>query len=364
MAVYKDKHGGWYVSKRYVDIEGKKKRLFKRGFETKREAQIYEQSFMSKEKDDQMMLFDDFVDVYYADIKNRIRLNTFQTKQATIEKNIRPFFKEIRLCDITPKTVMRWQNQMMDKKLKNGKKYSQETLRAMHSQLSAILNHACKYYGLKMNSAAVAGCIRVETKKEKEFWTYEEYSTFIDAIADKTLSYISFEVLFWCGIRLGELRALTKADVDLEKKTMTISKSMQTIKRKNVVTEPKTNNSIRVIDLPDFMVDELKNYMEQLYKSKDDDYLFPVSKSYMHHEMDRGCKATGIKKIRIHDLRHSHITMLIENGFSATDVGKRVGHSAEKITYLYAHSYDERGKQMADKLNDIEGGKDEPKGTR
>ena len=80
--------------------------------------------------------------------------------------------------------------------------------------------------------------------------------------------------------------------------------------------------------------------------------------------MDRGCKKSGVKRIRVHGLRHSHITMLIENGFSAKDVGKRVGHSAEKITYLYAHSYDERGKQMANKLDAIEGGDDESKGSR
>lgn len=364
MSVYKDKKGGWYVSKRYEDLEGKKKRLFKRGFASKREAQEYEMTFMSKEKDDQMMLFDDFVDVYYDDIKTRIRLNTLISKKSMIEKNVRPYFKDLRLCDITPKIVMRWQNQLMNKTYGKNKRYSLETIRSTHSQLSAILNHACKYYGLKMNAANVAGCIKVDDKNEKDFWTFEEYSKFIDAVSDKTLSYISFEVLFWCGLRIGELRGLTKADVNLEAKTMSINKSMQTIKGEDVVTKPKTKNSIRTIDLPDFIVDELRNYMDHLYKVKDDDYLFPVSKSYLHHEMDRGCKLTGIKRIRIHDLRHSHITLLIENGFSATDVGKRVGHSAEKITYLYAHSYDEKGKQMANKLDAIEGGKDESKTTR
>lgn len=365
MAVYKEDSGNWYVSKRYIDLEGKKKRLFKRGFKTKREALVYEQSFMSKEKDDQTMLFDDFVEVYYEELKNRIRLSTFITKQNIIEKNIRPYFKDLQLSDITPKVVMRWQNKLMNKTYsREDKKYSPETLKTIHSQLSAILNHACKYYGLKMNAAAVAGNIKVEQKKEKEFWTFEEYSKFIDAISDKTLSYISYEILFWCGLRLGELRALTKADIDLEAKTINVNKSMQTIKGKNIVTDPKTSNSIRVVDMPDFIVDELRNYMDHLYKVGDDDYLFPVSKSYMHHEMDRGCKKSGVKRIRVHGLRHSHITMLIENGFSAKDVGKRVGHSAEKITYLYAHSYDERGKQMANKLDAIEGGDDESKGSR
>ena len=151
MAVYKEDSGNWYVSKRYIDLEGKKKRLFKRGFKTKREALVYEQSFMSKEKDDQTMLFDDFVEVYYEELKNRIRLSTFITKQNIIEKNIRPYFKDLQLSDITPKIVMRWQNKLMNKTYsKEDKKYSPETLKTIHSQLSAILNHACKYYGLKM----------------------------------------------------------------------------------------------------------------------------------------------------------------------------------------------------------------------
>ena len=83
----------------------------------------------------------------------------------------------------------------------------------MHAQLSAILNHACKYYGLRTNAAARTGCFKVKTKKEQQFWTLDEYRKFVDAVSDKTLSYICFEVLFWCGLRLGELRALTKKDI-------------------------------------------------------------------------------------------------------------------------------------------------------
>ena len=97
--------------------------------------------------------------------------------------------------------------------------------------------------------------------------------------------------------------------------------------------------------------------MDHLYKVNEDDLLFPVSKSYLHHEMLRGCKLSGVKVIRIHDLRHSHITMLIENGYSAKDVGSRAGHSAERITFKYAHAYAEKGKEMANTLSDLERGK-------
>ena len=139
-------------------------------------------------------------------------------------------------------------------------------------------------------------------------------------------------------------------------KTIQIDKSLQIIEGETVITDPKTEMSIRTIDLPDFLCDELKNYMDHLYKVNEDDLLFPVSKSYLHHEMLRGCKLSGVKVIRIHDLRHSHITMLIENGYSAKDVGSRAGHSAERITFKYAHAYAEKGKEMANTLSDLERG--------
>ena len=205
MAVYKDKNKStWYVSKRYTDWDGSKKRLFKRGFQTKREALEYELSFVSKISDNQKMLFKDFIPIYYEDLEKRVRKNTMITKKNIIEIKIRPYFDELRLCDITPKEVMRWQNQMLDGKKKNGKSYAGDTLIKMHAQLSAILNHACKYYGLRTNAAAQTGCFKVKTKKEQQFWTLDEYRKFVDAVSDKTLSYICFEVLFWCGLRLGD----------------------------------------------------------------------------------------------------------------------------------------------------------------
>lgn len=308
MAVYKDKNKStWYVSKRYTDWDGSKKRLFKRGFQTKREALEYELSFVSKISDNQKMLFKDFIPIYYEDLEKRVRKNTMITKKNIIEIKIRPYFDELRLCDITPKEVMRWQNQMLDGKKKNGKSYAGDTLIKMHAQLSAILNHACKYYGLRTNAAAQTGCFKVKTKKEQQFWTLDEYRKFVDAVSDKTLSYICFEVLFWCGLRLGELRALTKKDIDLVNQTIQIDKSLQIIEGETVITDPKTETSIRTIDLPDFLCDELKNYMDHLYKVNEDDLLFPVSKSYLHHEMLRGCKLSGVKVIRIHDLRHPYV---------------------------------------------------------
>ena len=83
------------------------------------------------------------------------------------------------------------------------------------------------------------------------------------------------------------------------------------------------------------------------------DRLFTVTKSYLHHEMDRGAKEAGVKRIRIHDLRHSHISLLIDMGFTALAIADRVGHESIDITYRYAHLFPTRQVEMADKL-DIE----------
>ncbi len=198
---------------------------------------------------------------------------------------------------------------------------------------------------------------------EMKFWTKEEYLTFSRAMMNKEESYHAFEILYWCGIRLGELLALTAEDFDFEKKTLRINKSYQQIKGKDVITTPKTRKSNRVLTLPDFLVDEMQDYISRLpWYLKVDDRIFTITKSGLHHEMDRGCRETGVKRIRVHDLRHSHVSMLIEMGFSAVDIANRVGHESVKVTYLYAHMFPNKDLMIAKKLNISRNGeKDEQK---
>lgn len=175
---------------------------------------------------------------------------------------------------------------------------------------------------------------------EMKFWTKEEYLTFSRAMMNKEESYHAFEILYWCGIRLGELLALIAEDFDFEKKTLRINKSYQRIKGKDVITTPKTRKSNRVLTLPDFLAEEMQDYISRLPYLKVDDRIFTITKSGLHHEIDRGCRETDVKRIRIHDLRHSHVSMLIEMGFSAVDIANRVGHESVKVTYRYAHMFD------------------------
>lgn len=218
-----------------------------------------------------------------------------------------PYFQNKKLCEIKPTDIMFWQNEMMGYRDSAGKPYSKTYLKTIHNQISAIFNHAVKFYDLKSNPAAKVGNMGKEQTKEMKFWTKPEYLKFAEAIMDKPISYYAFEILYWCGLRLGELLALTSADLDFEKQTIRINKSYQRIKQRDVITDPKTPKSIRTVSMPDFLSEELQDYIRSLYKIGKDDRLFPITKSYLHREMKRGCEESGVKRIRIHDLRHPYV---------------------------------------------------------
>ena len=187
------------------------------------------------------------------------------------------------------------------------------------------------------------------------FWTKDEYQMFADAMMDKPLSFYAFELLYWCGIRLGELLALSKSDFNFDKSTVTISKSYQRINREDIITKPKTPKSNRTIKMTDFLCQEIQEYLRTLYRCAPDDRIFPISKSYLHHEMNRGAKQSGVKRIRVHDIRHSHVSHLIELGFSAVAIADRVGHESIDITYRYAHLFPSKQDEMANKLDSERG---------
>ena len=352
MAAFKNKDNGtWYVQFRYTDWKGERQQKLKRGFPTKRDALAWEREFLMQKQADINMTFENFVQLYERDMKPKLKLNTWLTKESIIQKKILPYFKTRKLSEISAKDIMDWQNEMRELSDESGKSYSPTYLKTIHNQLSAIFNHAIRYYGLQINPAAKAGNMGVEERREMLFWTKDEYLKFADAMMDKPLSYYAFEMLYWCGIREGELLALTAADFDFQAETVSINKSYQRLKGQDVITTPKTKKSNRVIKMPEFLCEEMQDYLKMFYNAGTDKRIFPISKHYLKHEMERGCKATGIKKIRIHDLRHSHISLLIDMGFTALAIADRVGHESIDITYRYAHLFPTRQTEMADKLN-------------
>lgn len=354
MPVYRDdKSKTWFVKRRYKDWTGKTKSLTKRGFALRRDAAEWEKGFIFRQDSGLDMSFKDFYQVYKEDINVRLKDSTWETKESIIQEKILPFFGDLRMRDISSVNVIRWQNEIMKAKQINGKPYSQTYLKTIHNQLSAIFNHAMRHYKLVENPARIAGAIGEKNCHEMLIWTKEEYSLFSEAIMDKPRSYYCFEMLYWCGIREGELMALTMADFNFKEQYVSITKTYHKSKGKDIITSPKTKDSIRDVFLPDFLCAEIKEYFSSLYALEPTDRVFPVSKHFLSDEISRGAAACGIKRIRVHDLRHSHVSLLIHMGYGAVAIAKRVGHKSIDITYRYAHLFPSVQTDMANKLNSL-----------
>lgn len=342
------KTGKWLIQYRYTDWQGNRKKSTKRGFNTKREAEEWVRNFLMSQQADFNMYFEDFLKIYYEDMAARIRENTMNTKKYIIDLKILPYFGKKSINSITPADIRKWQNELMSQG------YSQTYLRTINNQLTAIFNYAVKYYDLKSNPCRKAGSMGKNQADEMNFWTKEEFSDFADSIMDKQDSYTAFTTLFWTGMRIGELLALTPADINFEEKTISISKSYQRIKRKDVITPPKTPKSNRIITVPDFLLADIKDYMNSIYGLKDTDRLFPLTKSFIEHEMQRGIKNSGVKRIRVHDIRHSHCALLFEMGIAPLEVADRLGHERVETTLnIYAHIYPNKQKHLSDKLEQV-----------
>ncbi len=308
MPAYKNKDSGsWYVVTQYTDWTGARKQKCKRGFDTKRDALEWEQKFQQQNAGDLDMTFEAFYEIYTNDLKARLKESTWQTKENVILTKIIPYFGKRKINEITTKDVIAWQNELLAYRDDKHNPYSQTYLKTLHNQLSAIFNHAVRFYDLRSNPAAKAGNMGNEERKEMLFWTKEEYQKFAEEMMDKPVSYYAFQMLYWTGIREGELLALTPADFDFERGTVKISKTYQRLKGKDLITSPKTKKSNRTIQMPDFLCTEMQEFFAMQYGLKKKDRIFTVTKSYLHHEMDRGSEAAGVKRIRIHDLRHPYV---------------------------------------------------------
>lgn len=337
--------GKWFIQYRYTDWQGNRKKSTKRGFSTKHEAEEWLRNFLMTKQGDFNMLFNDFLKLYYADMENRLRENTLRSKRYIIDLKVVPYFGKLQMNKIKPADIRNWQNTL----IKQG--YAPTYLKTINNQLNAIFNYAVKYYDMKSNPCLKAGSMGKNNAGEMKFWTKQEFMKFIDCVMDKRQSYVAFMVLYWTGMRIGELLALTPSDIDFEKRTISISKSYQRIDHRDVITPPKTPKSKRVISVPEFLAADLKDYISSIYGIEADDRLFPVTKYFLEHEMQRGIKASGVQKIRIHDLRHSHASLLIELNFSPLAIAERLGHEHVETTLnTYCHLFPNKQKQLADKL--------------
>ena len=351
MPAYKDeKTGKWFAKFYYTNWQGIKKQKWKRGFATKKEALGFERDFLEKQSANPDMTFQNLYEIYMEDMAARLKQSTLLTKKAVLQTHILPFFGNKPINEIKASDVRRWQAKLMS----SPNNYSQTYLKKINTELNCIINYAKRFYDLNTNPCGKAGTIGKAKAEEMDYWTYDEYIAFREGVKDKSLSYICFEVLYWTGMREGELLALSPADIDLDNKTISINRTYQRIEGKDVFTSPKTRKSKRKIPIPDFLCQELSDYIQSRYMLDADERLFPVTKSYLSHEMIRGCKNTGVKKIRIHDIRHSHASLLINQGCDALVLADRLGHEKVSTTLnTYSHLFPHKQQELVNNLEQL-----------
>ena len=340
------KTGKWLCQFYYTDWQGNRKKKFKRGFRTKAEAETWAREFLQKQESNLDMRFDQFLELYYEDMDKRLKKSTVRTKKYIIDLKIRPYFGNRAINEIKAPDIRKWQYTLMNKG------YSQTYLKTVHNQLAAIFNYAERYYDLKNNPCKKAGSMGKAKAEEMSFWTKDEYLQFLEAVKDRPMSYMMFQILYWTGMRMGEMLALTYEDIDFEARTIRINKSYQRLGKKDIITTPKTPKSNRVVNIPQFLVEDLQEYTSKLYGIMPDARMFQTTKSHLTREMERGIKLSGVKKIRVHDLRHSHASLLVEMGCSAKEIAERLGHERIETTLnTYSHLYPNKQAQLANRLD-------------
>lgn len=345
MPVYKkEQTGTWFCKFCYTDWNGVRRQKKKEGFKTKKDALDFERDFLNKTSSGCDMRFSSMVELYLEDCRMRLKPTTLTTKETMIRGKILPYFAGQPVERITPAAIRRWQNTLM------ALGYSPTYLKSIHTQASTIFNFAVKYYRLGTNPCKMAGTIGKKQSEEMKIWTPEEFSRFAQAIRNKPCSWAAFHLLFWTGIRSGELLALTREDFDFEAQTLSITKNYARQNQKDLILSPKTPKSKRVVTLPAFLSDMMQEYVSERPEGR----LFPQTKHYLYHEMQRGCKLSGVPRIRIHDLRHSHASFLIEKGFSPLLIAERLGHENIQTTLqIYGHLYPNKQSEVARKIQEF-----------
>ncbi|MCS5420265.1 MULTISPECIES: site-specific integrase [Psychrilyobacter] len=358
MSVYKDKlRNSWYVEVRYKSYNNEQKKKKKRGFKTKKDAKEWEIKFLSQEKETSSMLdFRQLAEIYLEDIQVRVKASTFARKKRVFSGKLVPYFKDKLIQDITPTAIKKWQNH----ELKN--EYTKSYFKTLQKELSAIFNYAVKFYGVKENPVKVTGGVQesplLRDKKDINIITPEIYKRFIREIKTFDNSEISliFSLLYYSGCRIGEVLALNTKDLNFDDGSININKTYSKIDKKGYITTPKTKSSIRVIKVPDFLMDDLKWYIDTLY-DKEVKRIFQVSRTNLHRRKNLTIKKLKLKQFSLHDFRHSHASILFQSGVNIVKISKRLGHESIKMTLdTYSHLVDtdeNKVLEVLNKLNDI-----------
>ena len=326
MGVYKEGKN-WKVQVYYKDWQGNRKRKQKRGFRTKGEAKEWERDFLQQQSQGVDIEFGNFLEIYYKDMDVRLRENTMYTKRYIIDLKIKPYFEKKILSEITVADVRAWQNELLTYKDKNGKGYSPTYLKTVNCQLTAIFNYAMRYYNLQDNPCRKAGAIGKSKGEPKDFWMQEEFNAFLETVSDKPETRMAFLLLYWTGMRIGEMVLLNKADINFNERECVVFGKGD--KERIVYFDARTKI-------------HLQNYIDS--RTDDNPALFVTLRS-PHKRIKIGGiesrlremgKKLAIQKVHPHKFRRTLATMAIDKGMPIEQLQQLLGHKRIDTTLQYA----------------------------
>lgn len=355
----------WMCKFNYTDPKtGAIKTEYKRGFDSKRDAKRYEDDFIEKllqsmeekEKEPERTFGDVFQEYLMSHKRADIKESTLETKFNIFNKHIFPTFEHRLIDTITDDDIATWQNKIKAAKQPNGKSFSEAYLRTIQSQFNSIINYAISKGYMRANPLADIKNMGIKDKRVV-FWSPDEYEKFAYHAMEYTQYYYAYEVLYWCGLREGEMLALTLKDISLDEALINVDKTYNFLNGRAIISTPKTPSSVRKVSMPAFLVDELREYIGLLYEPTEEQRLFPISKSKLTRNFQILSEKAGLKRITIHGLRHSHVSLLISKKYDIFEVSKRIGHKSVKTTQdIYGHLFDEVQRTIANDLDKLRRG--------
>lgn len=349
MPAYKDeKHGTWYVVMRYTDWTGKRRTTTKRGFETKREAKEWEAEAVRVNGKTPDITLGSLCTLYVEDLRKRRKPATVYTQEHIIKKYILPYLADTPVDHIGAAEIRAWQNQIMQlTSIITKEKLSQHTLRNISVCLSSVFNFGVRFHGLLNNPIKIARGMG-HSEAHVEFWEPEEFEKFLSVIPDDD-EKLYFTVLYTSGMRVGEFLALTEPDLDYRKNTIRINKTYNW--KLKISGPPKTRDSIRTISMPAHIMRQLHDFVKRYY-SPPERIFEATTHKILSLRLRKYIELAGVKKIRIHDIRHSHASFLIHQGIPVTAIAQRLGHKNPKITLeVYSHVFAGADNDIAEKIN-------------
>ena len=354
MPSYKDTTTGkWYCKFNYKDRNGQTKQKLKRGFTLKRDADQWEREFLESRKESPDMPFASLVAEYLKDKEQTTKPVTYRTSESRVRVWILPYFGDRQADSITTLDIKKWHEYLRNAENVHGQPLNTGYIGTLHRELSIIFNYGIKYYGLRSNPAAIHGNVKGSKRRSLQFWTLDQFNAFIETFDKSDPFRVAFLVLYWCGCRVGECQALEVQDIDLEERVIHINKTFHIIKGKGMTTTPKTATSNRDIKINQSLADELRQHIGRFYDLEPTMRIFPMTSSGYGKKLIEHAVAAGVPRIRIHDLRHSHASLLIELGFSPTLIAARLGHAKVSMTLdIYGHLYPNKQDELAERLEE------------